>query len=366
MKCFPIGIALLSLVALSGCKKSETPAPPAAAEAATAALTAAHGDEAAPAQEPAAAAGEAAPQAAAPPTSAGPAAAPQIPEIIATVNGVELKSDEYRAEVERIAARGAQMPEERMQRIRQDILKRLIEQELIRQEIEKEGIEVTDEEIDAEFEEYKKRFRTEEQFENYLRHGKVSVEQIRERMAAKRQLEKLIAKASDTEVSEEEARAFYEQNERFYMEKEGVRASHILVKVDEDAPEERVAEAMEKVRMAQAELAKGTAFDEVARNHSEGPSAPKGGELGFFGRGQMVKEFEDVAFTMDAEDVSDPVRTRFGFHIIKVFEKREERKRPFEDVRSQIEESLRNKRFFQERRQLLRRLHEAAKVESFL
>ena len=298
---------------------------------------------------------------------ARPAASEEkIPDVVARVNGVDIKADEYRTELDKITSRGAKIPPERMERIKQNILKRIIEKQLIDQEIAKQQIEVTPAEIDAAVEEYKKRFRTDEQFQNYLRHGKVTIDQIRERMRAKAALEKLIEKTGNLKVDDAEALEFYGKNERFYVEKAGVRASHILVKVDEGAPQDKVDAAQAKIKEAQAALAKGEDFGEVAKKFSEGPSAPKGGDLGFFGKGQMVKPFEDVAFALETGKLSDPVRTRFGFHVIKVFEKREERKKPFDEVKSQILESLRNKKFFKERRSLIQRLNQSAEIEKFL
>ena len=242
-----------------------------------------------------------------------------------------------------------------------------VEKELIDQEIRRQEIEVSAEEIAEAFEEYKKRFRTEEQFQNYLRHGKITIEQIQERMRSKRALEKLIEKTGDLAVTEEEARDFYAKNERFYMEKEGVRASHVLIKVAQDAPEEQVEAARQKAAEVLALIQGGMDFAEAARAHSQGPSAPKGGDLGFFGRGQMVRPFEEAAFALEPNTMTtEPVRTRFGFHIIKVFERHEERKKPFEEVREQIMDSLRNKKFFKERRALIKRLHETANIERFI
>jgi len=367
MRGFQTAVVLLVALAFLACNKDK-PAGPEGQQGAQQATDPTTAQAPAPEGTPAATpTGEKAGEAtAAQPEAAEAVDLEKIPDVVAKVNGKEIKSDEYREEIQKITSRGAKIPPERMARIKDNILKRIIEKELIDQEIAKQAVQVTDEEIQAAFDEYKKRFRTEEQFENYLKHGKVTVEQIKERMRNKRALEKLIEKSGDLTVTDAEAKEFYDKNERFYVEKEGIRASHILVKVDEGAPEDKVAAAQKKIEEIQAELKKGMAFEEAATKFSEGPSAPKGGDLGFFGRGQMVKQFEDVAFALEPNQVSDPVRTRFGFHIIKVHEKRTERKKPFDEVKDQIVESLRNKKFFKERRTLIKRLNDEAKIEKFI
>jgi peptidyl-prolyl cis-trans isomerase C len=293
------------------------------------------------------------------------AKAPRIEGPVAKVNGRDIPSDEYYAELDKIEKHGAKIPEERLGRIKENILKRLIEAELIKQAIEKDNIAVPESEITKAFDEYKSRFKGDDQFDNYLKHGKLTVEDIKERIKEKRALELLIEKRGSLDVSDEEAQDFYEKNKRFYQEKEAVQALHILVKVEKDAPEEEEKKAMERLKEAQAALAKGEDFAAVAERFSEGPSGPKGGDLGFFTRGQMVKPFEDVAFAMKAGEVSEPVRTRFGYHIIKVLDRREESQKPFSEVKEQIYESLRNKKFFQERRTLLENLEKDAKIEKF-
>jgi parvulin-like peptidyl-prolyl isomerase len=251
-------------------------------------------------------------------------------------------------------------------RIQQNILKRLIEKELIKQAVGKAGVTIGDKEIDAAFVEYKKRFQTEEQFDNYLKHGRVTLDSIKARITEKKALEKLIEAKGNLEIGDKELQEFYAKNERFYIEKSGVKASHILVKVAEKAKAEDEKRALDKVKQIRKELKAGGDFAELAKKFSEGPSAPKGGDLGFFGQGQMVKDFEEVAFKMKVGDISGPVRTRFGFHVIKVLDKREERKKPFSEVKEQISQSLKNKKFFQERRKLLESLRKEAKVEKRL
>jgi len=142
-------------------------------------------------------------------------------------------------------------------------------------------------------------------------------------------------------VRQEEIRAYYEENIGQYKEKKQVKARHILFKLDPDAPEaeekavkERAGKVLEKARQ-------GEDFAELAKAYSEGPSKEEGGDVGTFSSGQMVEPFEKAAFAMKAGEISDLVRTPFGFHIIKVEEVTEARTKPLEEVRQEIAETLR-------------------------
>lgn len=291
---------------------------------------------------------------------------PRLTGAVAKVNGVAIDATAFYAEVDKITSRNSRIPADRLARIEHNILQRLIEKELIQQAIKKQKIEVKDGEVEATFKEYKKRFRSEDQFKNYLKHGRVTVASIKDRLKSKRALEKLIESKGNLEITEEKAKQFYDKNQRFYLEKAGVKASHILVKVPKKATPQQEQAAMAKIKLIQKELKKGADFASVAKKMSEGPSKTRGGDLGFFGKGQMVKPFQEAAFKMKVGNVSGPVRTRFGYHIIKVTGKRDERKKPFKEVKEQIKKSLKNKQFFQERRKLIQGLKTSAKVQKFL
>lgn len=347
-------LALLFAVGLgAGCKKDEpAPAPSGGAPAAKGPAPAAPQ----PSGTPAAGADAGTGSVATPPVAAatGP---------VATVNGKPIPPDEYNAELQKVTKTGAEIPEDRLQRIKENILKRLIEGELVRQAVEKEAITVPPEEVDVAFKEYRDRFKNDEQFQNYLKHGNITEQSIKDRILDKRALEKLIEKKGNLTITEAEAREFYDKNQRFYREREGVKASHILIKLEQNATPEQEKEALTKAQALSARIKGGESFEDLAKVESQGPSADKGGDLGFFSKGQMVQPFEEVAFKLKIGEVSEPVRTRFGFHIIKVYERREDKQKTFDEVRPQIEESLKNKKFFQERRRLLEELRAEAKIE---
>ncbi|MGB0590820.1 MAG: peptidylprolyl isomerase [Myxococcota bacterium] len=362
---FLISLAAMSLIAACGQSAPTAPKSPTPA-AGGAEAPAAAGTKAVDPGKPAAAAAAPAVKAAADKKAAAAPAGERLEGWIAKVNGVEITAGAFYQDLDKITARGAKIPADRLARIQQNILKRLIEKELIKQAVSKAGVTIGDKEIEAAFVEYKKRFQTEEQFDNYLKHGRVTLDSIKARITEKKALEKLIEAKGNLEIGDKELQEFYAKNERFYIEKAGVKASHILVKVAEKAKAEDEKRALDKVKQVRKELKAGGDFAELAKKFSEGPSAPKGGDLGFFGQGQMVKDFEEVAFKMKVGEISGPVRTRFGFHIIKVIDKREERKKPFKEVKEQISQSLKNKKFFQERRKLLETLRKEAKVEKRL
>jgi peptidyl-prolyl cis-trans isomerase D len=140
-------------------------------------------------------------------------------------------------------------------------------------------------------------------------------------------------------IAEAEVRAYYDQNKARYGTDEQRRASHILVTADggdKAAARRKAEELLGQVKAKPAE------FEKLAREHSKDPgSAAQGGDLGFFGKGMMVKPFEDAVFRMKAGEVSDVVETDFGFHIIKVTEVKSADVKPFEQVKGEIERDLR-------------------------
>lgn len=129
-------------------------------------------------------------------------------------------------------------------------------------------------------------------------------------------------------VSEEEVKEYYEANKEMFKAPEMVRASHILVQTEEEIKE--IAEKIEG----------GASFEDMAKESSKCPSGNNGGDLGEFSRGKMVPEFEEAAFTLEIGKVSEPVKTQFGYHLIKVTEKKEAATQEFEAVKANITNQL--------------------------
>ena len=126
------------------------------------------------------------------------------------------------------------------------------------------------------------------------------------------------------EVSDDETKAFYEENKQFFKKPESVHAAHILVD-DED-----------KAKEIAQKLDEGADFEELAKEHSSCPSSERGGDLGNFGRGQMVPEFDEKVFSMEDGTISEPVKTQFGYHIIKRIDSEPEVARAYDEVKGEI------------------------------
>lgn len=306
-----------------------------------------------------------APQAAQPEAAAvAPVAAPTGP--IAVVNGTPIDAAVFNKEMDKITQGGVRtIPPDRLSKIRENILNRLIEEELLAQEIRRQEIQITQEELELEFEKYKARFKGEEQFQNYLKHGKTTIEEIQNRLKASLALSKLLVKLGKLSVTDGDVQRTYEAGIKMYTEPEQIHALHLLVKAAENAPAEQIEAAKKKVEEALARLKKGEDFAVVVQEYSEDVmSKEKGGDLGFFRRGVMVPKFEEAAFALKPGQMTqEPVRTPFGFHIIKVLERKEERVRPLDEVAEQIRESLRNRATFKARRDLVQQLKSAASIE---
>lgn len=141
-------------------------------------------------------------------------------------------------------------------------------------------------------------------------------------------------------IDETSIRDFYDQNSTRFTTPEQVEASHVLIRVNENADEQTVAKAKEEALIVYEKAVKAEDFSELAKTYSQGPSAASGGYLGRFDKNSMVKPFADAAFAMNPGDISQPVRTRFGWHIIKVTDKTPETMTPFKIAKIEIQKEL--------------------------
>ncbi|MFY2556147.1 peptidylprolyl isomerase [Corallococcus terminator] len=221
----------------------------------------------------------------------------------------------------------------------------LIGEKLMESEITEMGISATEGEVDELVNDVRKQNNITDpaQFEQVLTAEGLTMTSYRD-MLRKRILRDRLLRMKvgpKVKVTEEDLKAAYNQYARVEGEDSEVHARHILVAVDPKATEEQVAAARKKAEgIANEARREGMDFSALARARSEGPSAADGGDLGWFKRGVMVQAFEKVAFNLKEGDVSEPVRTNFGWHVLKVEERRSVAATSYEEMRPKLENKL--------------------------
>ena len=175
--------------------------------------------------------------------------------------------------------------------------------------------------------------------------------------------------AKGIELGDADLRSYYGRTRTKYTRKESVSVNQIFLKLPPDAKKEQVEASRKKLDGLRERIMKGEKFTELAKAHSEGPGAKRGGELGTFGRGQMLPELEKVANSLKKGEVSKPVKTSFGMHLLWVRDKALPGEKPFEEVRKEVEKDLRDLRAKQRAKSELRKIRYAVedkKAEPYL
>lgn len=220
-------------------------------------------------------------------------------QVLAEVNGTVITTEDFKKEVEVLPPYLKQMaasPDGR-----KEMLDSMVVRELVLQDAQKQGVDKSPE-VAAKMEDMKKR---------------VIVEAY---------LKKKVAEQAD--ISDADLQKFYDQNKEKFKTGEQIRASHILVKSEKEAQD------------VLAQLKGGMKFEDLARKFSTDPAGQKGGDLGWFGKDSMIPEFEKVAFALKEGEVSGVVKTKFGYHVIKLVGKRPAGVLPFAEVKEQLKASL--------------------------
>ncbi|MGA1863939.1 MAG: peptidylprolyl isomerase [bacterium] len=280
--------------------------------------------------------------------SVEPIAAPPISDLkedsmIASVNGIVITKSEVDSEREKLARQfQGKIPPDQMESIMpklwQQALENLINLRLLNQEADSKNIQLDNEAIDKQIQQISSRFPNPEKFKEQLSAMGISEEKLRDEIGANLRIEKLLETTSEKneEVSENEIKDFYDNHPENFQTPERIQASHILIKIDpEDTPEVKE-QKRQKLSDIRKQIEDGADFAQLAREYSDCPSKSRGGDLGMFERGRMVKPFEDAAFQLKVGEVSDIVETQFGLHLIKLTDHQEGQAMPLENAREKI------------------------------
>lgn len=296
------------------------------------------------------------------------APAAPLPDVVATVDGQDIKKEEleqaFATELARQGIPPDQLPANQKAQGYKMILNDLITEKLVSKRAA--TMEAKEEDINAQFEQLKSRFPKQEDFEAQLTKSGQTPEKIREDIRAylkqqawvKEQI-KDAPKATDADAEE-----FYTKNPEQFKKPEQVRASHILLSVAADAPEATVQEKQKAAAAIAARVKAGEAFDKLAAELSEDPSAKQNsGDLNFFTKEQMVPEFSTAAFGMKKGEISEPVKSQFGFHVIQVTDRKDAETMTLEAVKPQLLSFLNQKMQSTQVENLIKDVRDKAAVE---
>ncbi len=284
------------------------------------------------------------------------AEAPAAPKPVATVDGVEITQNallnRFRLLLQRqLGQRAASIPPEQYPQMlaqlppeqRERMVSSLIDEQLLTAAADAANVEVPADAIDAQLQGIP--IPEGITLEGFLMANGTSLEAVRAEITKNLKLNALVRSKTEGKIkppTETEVKAYYDDNPDLFQSSESVRARHILIKSEDAAGDTGAREKIDAIReRVVGESAED--FAEVAKETSEGPSGPRGGDLGEFGRGQMVPTFDKVAFELPVGDVSEPVATQFGWHLIKVEDKTEAGTQPLDDeLKGQIAAQLQN------------------------
>ncbi len=268
--------------------------------------------------------------------------------------------------------------------IKERVVNELIVRELLEQEMDKRDIKVTKEDTENAIKEIVDKVGSKEQLQQILKQNGVSAADFRKDLAQEVRMKKLAKELGNSDVSDADAKKYYNENIKQFKYPEKVRASHILIAVNPQEIEEIITSNKENAGLSKDEIKKKvdaeiaakkakadkvlaevkkdpSQFAKIAKENSDDTTtAVKGGELGFFSAQEMVPEFSKAAFSMKPNTVSGLVKTNFGYHIIMVTDRMAAGQEPFEKVKNDIKAYLQN----QKQLQLIDNLVESLKKNS--
>ena len=291
-------------------------------------------------------------------------------DVAAKVNGVPITT----LELNRSFQAHVQVPystvqeDPRAKEVLRQILDNLIDRELLLQRAKSLKMAVPAQQVDTQMEQLLQRFPSKEAFDQALMAQNLTLDSVKKDVESQLLRQQLVKKEilDKVNVSAGDVQTFYDKNKDKYVEEEQVRARHILIKVPPEVSPTDEAKLKGKADDALKRAKQGEDFAGLATELSDDGSKENGGDLGFFPRGRMVPAFEEVAFTLQPGQTSEVVRSQFGYHIIKVEDRKTGRALAFDEAKSQVKDDLTQQQTYERYQQYMAGLRSKAKVEVLL
>jgi|WetSurMetagenome_2_1015567.scaffolds.fasta_scaffold27258_1 peptidyl-prolyl cis-trans isomerase C len=295
-------------------------------------------------------------------------------EKVAIVNGVAISKVQYDRLINPIQNKATllgknEVTDEQIAQAKNKIIDNLIATELLYQECKKEGIKVNDKEVLKTFNQQKAQFKSNEAFRAALIESNYNEGLLKNQIKIGLTIQHYIDQnfAKKTVIPDEDVKQYYDEKIDEFKQPAQIRASHILILVPSDTNQEKKETFKKDMEAILQRLKAGEDFVSVAKEVSQDPSTKeKGGDLGFFTKGQMVKSFEDAAFALGPGELSDIVETEFGFHIIKVTEKKEAKTVSLDEAKEGIRSGLKSAKVNSDVNKYIAELRSKAKIEIFI
>jgi len=290
-------------------------------------------------------------------------------KVLAKVNGVPITESEVEYETGKIASRNLyhnqNVPSEKRAAFEKEALENLINQELEYQEAKRQGITADKEEINERVGEVKKRFASEGEFKATLKKNNLTLAKYEESIRKALLIEKIVSAEVEkkAEVSDDEEKAYYENNKERFKEPEMIKVRHIAIGFDPSKGTEDMARAKGKAEEILKMANSGEDFATLAREYSDDSYRDKGGDLGYVPRGRMDPELEKVAFSLKPGEIIGPVETRRAYYIIKMVEKKPERTSSFDEVKEGLRKVLEARKMEERSIEWIASLRKKAKIE---
>jgi len=290
--------------------------------------------------------------------------APDVRAVVFRVNGEPVRMAEINLAAQNLASQ-LQMQGQQVDReqVTQAALRQVIDTELLAQEARRRGLEADTEAVGQVMQRFREQHGGAEALATELQSSGLDPEWLESIVTESQLVQSLIDEVRGTvTVSDEEIETFYADNPDLFESPEQVRARHILFQAGAEATDEERQAARAKAEAARQRALGDEEFAELAEELSEGPSAVQGGDLGFFTRDRMVEPFASAAFDLEPGEISPVVGTEFGYHVIKLEERRPAGTDSLDDVRDRIRSSLEGQQVDAKVGELLESLREKAEV----